>query len=189
MKASFITKSVAALLLSSSLAFAATYKVDTAHSTVGFKIKHLMISNVNGNFDAFDGTFDIDNGKLTSINGTVKVASIDTDNEKRDGHLKSADFFDAANNPDITFKATKINGDEVTGDLSIKGVTKKVTLELDFGGVAKDPWGNQRAGLVLEGKIDREDFGLTYNQALETGGVLIGKKLKLIAEIQGIVAK
>lgn len=189
MKASFITSSVAALLLSSSLAFGATYKVDTAHSSVGFKIKHMMISNVNGNFGTFDGSFDINDGKLTTINGIVKVSSIDTDNEKRDGHLKSADFFDVANHPEITFKATKIDDDKVIGDLTIKNVTKQVTLALDFGGTAKDPWGNERAGLALTGKINREAFGLTYNQALETGGVLIGKELKLIAEIEGIAAK
>ena len=189
MKTSFIISSVAALLLSSSMALASTYKVDTAHSGVEFKIKHMMISNVKGNFKTFDGSFDFDNGQITAINGSIDVASIDTDNEKRDAHLTSSDFFDATNNPKMTFKAISVHNDKVIGALTIKGITKEVTFDLEVGGAVKDPWGNQRAGLTLTGTIDREDFGLTWNKALETGGVVVGKKVTLVAELEGILAQ
>ncbi len=186
MKTSFILNTVAALALTSSIASAAIYKVDTSHSNVGFKVKHMMISNVNGKFAEFDGTFDITDGKFVSLDGTVKTATIDTDNEKRDGHLRSADFFDAAKYPAITFKMTKQEGDKVYGNLTIKDVTKPVILDAELSGEAKDPWGNIRSAFVLEGKIDRKDFGLTWNKALEAGGVLVGDTIKIIVEAQGI---
>lgn len=171
--------------------FAGNYNVDPMHSTTGFKVKHMMISNVTGKFDKFNGTFEYDEKKnsLTALSGTIEVASVNTGIAKRDGHLKSADFFDVAKYPKMTFKVTKIKGDYVYGDLTLKGVTKNIKLELENGGTAKDPWGNFRAGFALEGKISRADFGLTYNSTLETGGVLIGDTVKLHVEIEGIKAK
>lgn len=171
--------------------FAGSYNVDGAHSAVGFKVKHMMITNVAGEFDKFTGTFEYDEKKntLTALSGTVEVSSVNTGIAKRDGHLKSADFFDVAKYPTMTFKVTKIDGEDVYGDLTLRGVTKNIKLELENGGTGKDPWGNFKAGFALEGKISRADFGLTYNKAIETGGVLIGDTVKINIDIAGVKTK
>lgn len=179
---------LATLLLSFNVAQAAEYVVDKAHSSVNFKIRHMMISNVNGIFKDFDAVIGFDEAqkKLTKLEGTVMVASIDTGIEKRDNHLRSDDFFAAEKYPEMTFKMTKVTDDTVSGDLTIRGTTKPVTLDLDFGGVATDPWGNVRMGFELSGKINRKEYGLKWNKALETGGVLVGDSVKMTIAIEAI---
>lgn len=178
-----------ALLFSS--VFAGNYGVDISHSSVGFKVKHLMISNVNGNFGLFDGVVEYDkaSNKVLFIQGEVDAESVNTENEKRDDHLRSPDFFDVAKYGSIVFKSTKIEGDTVYADFTIKGITKNVKFELEDLGSVVDPWGNHRVGFTLSSKIDRADFGLTWNKALETGGLLVGNEVKITAEIQAIEKK
>ncbi|WP_345969198.1 YceI family protein [Sulfurimonas sp. HSL1-6] len=176
----------AALSLSTSLLLGAVYDVDPTHSNVGFKIRHMMISNVNGRFAEFSGNYDLEGKVLKALSGTIKSASVDTDNAKRDDHLRSADFFDAAKYPEITFTMTSFDGDSVTGELTIHGVTRSVTLEAEVSGTIKDPWGMTRSSIILEGSIKRSDFGLTYNQVLEAGGVALSDKVKITIELEGI---
>lgn len=181
-------------LLSAVLAstlFAGTYNVDLSHSNVGFSVKHLMISNVKGSFDAFKGSFDVDEKKnaLTKLEGTVQADSINTANTKRDAHLKSKDFFDVKKYPTITFKLLSLKEDRALGTLSMHGVSKGISLEVETSQAIKDPWGNQRRAVSLSGKIERKDFGLTYNSLLETGGVAIGEKVKIEVELEGILQK
>ncbi|MBF0273602.1 MAG: polyisoprenoid-binding protein [Nitrospinae bacterium] len=190
-----ISLTAAALLLYVLPTFAGTYEVDKGHSRVGFSIKHMVITNVVGNFTDFSGTFEFDETAQTlkSIDAKIKSASINTDIEKRDNHLRSPDFFDVEKFPDIVFtmKSSKGSGEDitVTGDLTIHGVTKSVTLKGEFGGTVKDPWGKTRAGFSASGAINRSDFGLTWNKALETGGLVVGDKVKLVLEIEGILTK
>jgi polyisoprenoid-binding protein YceI len=167
-----------------------TWKLDPAHSEVSFKVKHMMITNVTGlltdyNVEAVSEGEDFSNPKVTF---TAKLNSINTGNEQRDTHLRSADFFDVEKNPELKFKSTsyKQSGDgyKLQGDLTIKGVTKPVTLDVEFGGIGKDPWGNTKAGFSVTGKLNRKDFGLNWNAALETGGVLVSDDVKIAAEIQ-----
>ncbi|WP_345971907.1 YceI family protein [Sulfurimonas diazotrophicus] len=176
----------AALSLSTSLLLGAVYDVDPTHSNVGFKIRHMMISNVNGRFAEFSGNYDLEGKVLKALSGTIKSASVDTDNAKRDDHLRSADFFDVAKYPEITFTMTSFDGDSVTGELTIHGVTRSVTLEAEVSGTIKDPWGMTRSSIILEGSIKRSDFGLTYNQVLEAGGVALSDKVKITIELEGI---
>ncbi|SER62552.1 Polyisoprenoid-binding protein YceI [Gracilibacillus ureilyticus] len=162
-------------------------KLDKVHSALNFQVKHMMVSKAKGEFQDFDIDFngDFDNLENASIKVTVNVASIETNNEDRNGHLKSGDFFDVENHPNITFQSKSVTkaGDseyKVTGDLTIKGVTNEETFTVDYNGKAKDPMsGNIVAGADVDGKINREDYGLTWNAPLETGGVLIGKEVKL----------
>ncbi len=175
--------------LLSGFLYGAPFEVDVAHSSVGFKIKHLMISNVKGNFSTFSGNYDLENGMLKSLDGTIETNSINTGIDKRDNHLRSADFFDVAKYPQMTFKMTSFDGDKVTGDLTIHGVTKSVTLEAEISGTVKDPWGSMRSSISLEGTIKRSDFGLTWNQALEAGGVVVGDEVKMSIELEGIEKK
>lgn len=186
MKMNFITTVLAGLLIGSTAASAAMYKVDVSHSTVGFKVKHMMISTVTGKFGNFSGSYELDKGVFKSLKGDIKATSIDTGIVKRDDHLRSADFFDATKYGDITFVMTSATKDKMTGNLTIRGVTKKVTLDIDMGGTVEDPWGNQRSGFVLTGQINRKDFGLNWNKAIEAGGVVVGDEVKLIVEIEGI---
>jgi len=186
MKMKYIAVALAGLMLGMSDASAALYKLDASHTTVGFKIKHMMISTVTGKFNTFDGQYDLDKGVFKSLKGTIKTASIDTGIQKRDDHLRSADFFDAGKYPEITFVMTGATKDQMTGNLSIHGVTKKVTLDIEMGGVIEDPWGNMRSGFILTGKINRKDFGLNWNKAIEAGGVVVGEEVKLVIEVQGI---
>jgi polyisoprenoid-binding protein YceI len=167
------------------------WSIDPTHSEIGFKVKHMMFTNVSGKFGSYDATIttegdDFDNAE---IEFSADIASIDTANADRDGHLKSADFFDAENHPKLTFKASsfkKINDEkyEITGDLNIRGVAKTVTFPVEFSGILTDPWGNIKVGLSIEGKINRKDWGLNWNSALETGGVLVGEEVKLNIELQ-----
>lgn len=186
MKKGFFATVLCGLLMSASVASAAVYKVDPSHSTVGFKVKHMMISTVTGKFGNFSGTYDLDKGQFKSLSGVIKAESVDTGIAKRDDHLRSADFFDAANFPDITFTMTSATKSKMTGNLMIHGITKKVVLDIDMGGVVEDPWGNQRSGFVLSGKINRKDYGLNWNKAIEAGGVVVGDEVKLVVEVEGI---
>ena len=186
MKRSFLATVLAGVLMSTTMASAALYKVDPSHSTVGFKVKHMMISTVTGKFNNFNGTYDLEKGVFKSLSGNIKADSIDTGITKRDDHLRSADFFDVANFGDITFVMTSATKSKMTGNLTIRGVTKKVTMNIEMGGVVEDPWGNQRSGFVLNGKINRKDFGLNWNKAIEAGGVVVGDEVKLVVEIEGI---
>jgi len=179
---------VSGLFFSLSALFATPYALDKSHSSVAFKVKHMMISNVAGSFKDFDAVIEFDDKtkQLTKLEGTVIVDSIDTDIEKRDAHLKSDDFFAAAKYPKMTFVMTKVAGEKITGNLTIRGTTKTVTFDLDFGGVATDPWGNERMGFEISGKINRKDFGLLWNKALETGGVLVGDDVKITIAVEAI---
>jgi len=170
------------------------WTIDPTHSEVGFKVKHMMFTNVKGLFNDYSANIDFnDDLKEANLQFEAKINSIFTNNADRDNHLKSADFFDAEQYPTLNFKSTNIQGNgseyEITGDLTIKGITKPVTLNAEFSGLMTDPWGNTKVGLNLDGKINRKDFGLTYNAALETGGVLVGEDVKLNAEIQLVEQK
>jgi len=186
-----ISAMVAIALLGSASLFAGQYNVDTSHSNVGFKVKHMMISDVTGKFDKFNGTFEYDEKTKTlkSLNGKMEVASINTANEKRDAHLKSPELFDAQKYPEITFTLDKVKGDSAYGKLTMHGVTKNVVLDLENNGIIKDPWGNQRVGLGLSGKLNRKDYGITWNTVLEAGGVAVGETVKLDIQLEGILAK
>ena len=169
----------------------AIWSVDQAHSEIKFKVKHLVVSSVTGQFTSFNGTVESDKPDFSDakIQFEADVNSINTKNEQRDGHLKSGDFFDTEKYPQITFEGTKFekaSNDEYAlhGNLTIRDVTKPVSLKVDFGGIAKDPYGNIKAGFTLDGKINRKDFGLTWNAATEAGGLLVGEDLKVQAEIQ-----
>ena len=171
--------------------FAGTYNVDKSHSNVGFEVKHMMISNLKGKFDNFNGTFEYDEktNTIKSLVGTIEVSSINTDEKERDEHLKGADFFDVAKYENITFKLEKIKENKALWKLTIHGITKDVTLDFENSGTIKDPWGNTRVGLALSGKINRFDYGLKYNSILEAGGVAVGEMVKLNIEIEGIKEK
>lgn len=165
--------------------------VDKAHSEVGFEVKHMMVSKVKGHFDSYTAEVEAaDLADLTTASIAFKfdVASISTNENDRDNHLKSADFFDAAVFPAIEFKSTRIAKDgadyQVTGDLTIKDVTKSVTFDVEFGGKGTNPWGVEVYGFEAEAKINREEFGLTWNAALETGGILVGKDVKIKVELE-----
>lgn len=165
--------------------------IDPAHSEVQFKVKHLVISTVTGKFSHFTGSVESDNDDFVnaSIQFTVDVQSIDTGNADRDAHLKSDDFFAADKFPHISFKSTeftKLSGHEykLTGDLTIRGVTKSVTLNVTYGGTVVDPWGNHKAGFELEGSINRKDFGLNWSAVTEAGGLVVSDEVKLIINIE-----
>jgi len=159
--------------------------LDASHSDVSFKVKHLMISSVKGNFGTVMGSAE---GELDNINVSVTIdaSTINTNDEGRDEHLKGADFFQVRNFPSIDFVATgqNVHNRTITGELTIKGVTKEVTLSLDYNGEGKDPWGNVKHGFEISGKINRAEFGLTWNAALEAGGVLVGEDVTLSIDAQ-----
>ncbi len=169
-----------------------TWKIDPSHSEVQFKIKHLMISTVTGEFTNFDSTLvcagEGDDFGGGNVSFSAKIDSINTKNEQRDGHLKSADFFDAEAHPELTFQSASLDlsGGEVVlkGDLTIKGTTKPVTLKGDFGGVVKDGYGQTKAGFEVEGKINRQDFGLTWSAVTEAGGVVVSDDVRLLLNVQ-----
>ncbi len=177
------------------LASATTYKIDPDHSTVSFKIRHLF-SNVQGTFDQFGGEFEFvpDHPEQWKANATIQAATINTHVEKRDQHLRSADFFDAEKYPTITFKSTEITdatatGAKLHGILSLHGIEKPVVLDLIVHGEGKDPWGNVRSGFTATTRLNRKDFGLNWNQVLETGQLLVGEDVDVILEVEGIVQK
>lgn len=169
-----------------------TYQIDSAHSGVHFSVRHLMVANVRGTFTGVSGTvlYDPDKPAETTIEATVDINTVNTHDEKRDGHLKSPDFFDVAKYPLMTFKSKRVESgtateQKVTGDLTIHGVTREVTLTVDeVSGEAKDPWGNTKIGATVKGKVKRSDFGLTWNAPLETGGVLVGDDVKMEFELE-----
>jgi polyisoprenoid-binding protein YceI len=167
---------------------ATKWSLDPTHSELQFKVKHLMITNVTGQFGGLTGEIESENEdfKNTKITFSADVNTINTSNEQRDTHLKSVDFFDGATFPELKFVSDSFNaGDgKVIGDLTIKDVTKSVTLDVEYSGTNTDPWGNLKAGFSIEGKINRTDFGLTWNAALETGGVLVSEDVKISAEVQ-----
>lgn len=168
-----------------------TWVIDPTHTEIAFKVKHLMISNVKGSFGEFSGQVvtDGDDFSTADINFKINPASINTGTSDRDGHLKSPDFFDVENFKEITFTSGKLakTGDDefaLTGNLTIKGVSQPVNLEVEFGGLMTDPWGNVKAGFNINGKINRKDFGLTWNAALEAGGVLVGDEIRLNLDVE-----
>ncbi|RYY50237.1 MAG: polyisoprenoid-binding protein [Chitinophagaceae bacterium] len=166
------------------------WALDATHSELGFKIKHLMISNVSGRFNSFDVNAETANDEFTdaAITATIDVASIFTNNEQRDGHLRTGDFFEIEKYPNITFKSTSVKKDgddlEVSGDLTMKDVTKAITIKVEFAGITKDLYGNTKAGFSFAGKLNRKDWGINFNAALETGGVMLGEEVKFDGEIQ-----
>jgi len=175
--------------------FAASYAIDADHTAVSFKIRHLF-SNVQGTFNQFEGSFDYEPGKpeQASVQAVIKAASIDTNVEARDKHLRSADFFDAEKFPEISFKSTKFTEDspesgKLEGVLTLHGVEKPVTLEVQIHGAGNDPWGNTRSGFTATAKINRKDFGLGWNKALETGQLLVGDEVVITLEVEGISKK
>lgn len=169
---------------------AGTWVLDPSHSEVSFSVRHMMISKVRGTFGVKSATIVAPENPLDArVEATVDVASIDTKDEGRDNHLRSADFFDVENHPTMDFVSTgaRYEGGDflVDGDLTIRGITKPATFELEFGGFGTDPWGNYKAGATAKTVINREDFGLTWNAALETGGVLVGKDVTITLDLQG----
>lgn len=168
---------------------AGTWDIDPAHSTVGFTVRHLMISKVRGTFEEFSGTIVTGENPLdSSVTATAKVSSVNTREPNRDGHLRTGDFFSADEFPDLTFVSTGVRAVgsdfEIDGDLTIRGVTRPTTFSLEFGGFMTDPFGNYKAGATAEAVVNREDFGLNYNSTLETGGVLLGEKVTITLELQ-----
>ena len=168
-----------------------TYKIDASHSEINFKVKHLMITNVKGEFRSFTAQVNSIGSDFSkaSVNATIDATSAFTNNDDRDAHLRSADFFDAENHKTLTFEGTaftKLDDEnyQLKGNLAIKGISKEITLDVEFGGINKDPWGNEKAGFSLTGKINRKDWGLNWNTALEAGGVLVSDDVKINAEIQ-----
>lgn len=172
-----------------------TWKFDPSHSNVGFSVRHLMVAKVRGHFSSWNGTLEVDeeNPAASHVEVSIDAGSIDTKEADRDKHLKSADFLNADEFPHITFKSTKVERKGktdllVTGDLTIRGTTRPVTLDVEYAGRAKDPWGGERAGFSATTSINRKDFGLEWNVALETGGFLVGDKVDIVLEIEAIKA-
>jgi polyisoprenoid-binding protein YceI len=171
-----------------------TWKLDPAHSVAEFKVKHMMISNVKGSFTGLSGVLNLDETDRThsTVEASIDVATVKTGDDQRDGHLKSADFFDVEKFPTMTFKSTNIDSTggsdyAVTGDFTLHGVNKPVTFAVeDVSEPSKDPWGNHRIGLSATAKINRKDFGLAWNSALETGGILVGEEVTISLEVQFI---
>jgi polyisoprenoid-binding protein YceI len=166
-----------------------TWAVDPSHTRVEFRVKHLGISTVRGHFSEFEGVLEL--GDESKARGSVSVASVDTNEPKRDDHLRSADFFDAEQFPKIEFESTSIEdtGDgtfEITGDLTLHGVTRELVLDAEITGAGEDPWGGERVGLEVTGQLDRSDYGMTFNQALGGGNVLVSDKVKLALEIEAV---
>ncbi len=171
------------------------WQIDNTHSQVTFSVRHMMVTTVKGQFNVLSGKLDIDeqHPENSWVEAEVDAASIDTRDERRDGHLRSPDFFDAANYPTITFKSTKVEavGDHeyrVSGDLTLHGVTRQVAFDAEYSGQLKDPYGMQRAGLSAKAAINRKDFGLSWDQALESGGVLVGDKVTIEIDLAAVRA-
>ena len=170
-----------------------TWKLDPSHTTIEFVAKHMMITTVKGRFAELEGTIAADEADFenSQVEATLKTASLDTRVDQRDTHLKSADFLDVENHPDVTFRSTSISGAKehfkLTGDLTIRGTTRPITLDVTFEGTGKDPWGGTRSSFSAKGKIDRRDYGLTWNVALETGGILVSNEIKINIEAQAVL--
>jgi len=183
-----------ALVALTGIAGAAVYEVDASHSSVEFKVKHLVVSNVRGAFDSFTVEtmeFDGEDPANWKVSATIDAASIDTGNKERDDHLRSEDFLNVAEYPRIGFVSVGIQPTEdglyaMHGDLTLHGVTKRIVLDLEHNGTVEDPWGGTRSGFTATGEIDRRDFGLTWNKAIEAGGVVVGNEVKITLEIEAI---
>ena len=191
----FISSLLLTVLITTGPALGATYSIDKAHSTVGFKIRHL-VGQVRGVFADFEGAFDFDEKNPSKSKGsvTIQTASINTQESKRDEHLKSVDFFDASKFPVMKFESAKVSKKgkdelELAGNLTIRDVTKPVKLNVLMGGIAKDPWGNTRSGFSATAKINRKDFGIVWNKTLDAGGLLIGDEVFITIEIEAIEKK
>ena len=168
---------------------ATTWQLDSTHSELGFKVKHLMITNIKGEFRNFSAEIDGEDFSKAAISAMIDTSSIFTNEDNRDAHLKNADFFDVDNHKEMTFKGsslTKIDDEnfELTGMLSIKGISKEIKLGVEYGGTSTDPWGNEKMGFSINGKINRSDYGLNFNAPLETGGFLLGEEVKISADLQ-----
>jgi polyisoprenoid-binding protein YceI len=170
-----------------------TWNIDPSHSAVAFSVRHMVVSKTRGRFTKWSGQlrFDAEDPEISSVEVTIDPASIDTADAQRDAHLRSADFLDVEKFPTASFRSTNVEEVDsgryrVTGDLSVHGVTKSVTLDVTYEGSGKDPWGGERAGFSGSTSIDRKDFGLRWNQALETGGVLVGDKVEITLEIEAL---
>jgi polyisoprenoid-binding protein YceI len=170
-----------------------TWQIDSAHSGIHFSVRHLVIAKVRGQFSRWSGALEVPGGSFgrAQVKATIDASSIDTGVADRDAHLKSPDFFDAATYPEITFTSRRVDlvSDarlRVVGELTLRGVTREVVLDVESSGVAKDPWGNVRAGFSAKTSVDRKAFGLTWNQALETGGVMVGDKVEIEIEIEAV---
>jgi polyisoprenoid-binding protein YceI len=171
---------------------AGTWAIDPTHSEVGFSVRHVMVSKVRGTFKTFSGSISIAENPLESkVEATIDASSVDTRDENRDTHLRSSDFFDTDQHPQITFASTSVRPQSsdfvVTGDLTIHGVTRQVELELEFNGVSPDPWGGTRAGFSASTEISRGDYGIIFNMPLDGGGVVVGDKIKIILEIEAVL--
>lgn len=185
------------MLLLPKLALASTWNIDPDHSSIGFSIRHLTISNVKGNFDKFSGTVNLDDKNITAskVTATIDASSIDTRVQKRDDHLRSTDFFDVAKYPEITFVSKRwsrtANGTlKVSGDLTMHGITRAVVLDVaPFSPETRDPWGNTRRGTTAKATINRKDFGIDWNKNLDTGGLMIGDQVEISLEIEMILSK
>ncbi len=165
-----------------------TWTIDTAHSEIGFKVKHMMISTVSGNLNEFDANVSTDNDEFQNadIRFTAKTASVDTGNDGRHTHLKSADFFDSENHPEIIFQSKSFDGKKLIGDLTIKNVTDEVVFDVDFNGIAVDPYGQTKAGFELSGVISRKDYQLNWNAVTEAGSIVVSDQVKLVGNLQFI---
>jgi polyisoprenoid-binding protein YceI len=171
---------------------AGTWTIDPVHSEVGFSVRHLMVSKVRGRFSTFEGAITVGETLESShAEVTIDATSFDTRDETRDNHVRSADFLDTANHPNLTFRSTSVRakgGDyEVEGELTVKGVTRSVILQTEFNGVSADPWGNQRAGFSAETEINRNDFGVDIQMPLDGGGVVVGDKIKIMLEVEVVL--
>jgi polyisoprenoid-binding protein YceI len=168
---------------------ATTWQLDPTHSELGFKVKHLMITNIKGEFRNFSAEIDGEDFSKAAISAMIDTSSIFTNEDNRDAHLKNADFFDVDNHKEMTFKGSSIakiddENFELTGMLSIKGISKEIKLGVEYGGTSTDPWGNEKMGFSINGKINRNDYGLNFNAPLETGGFLLGEEVKISADLQ-----
>jgi len=171
------------------------WNIDTAHTGIGFSVRHMVVSKVRGRFAKYSGAIRLDDGDITrsSVEVSIETSSIDTGVADRDTHLRSPDFFDVEKFPELRFRSKRIEQLDdtryrVMGDLTIRDVTREVSLDVEYGGRAKDPWGNERVGFVATTSIDRKDFGLTWNQVLEAGGILVGERIDIDLDIQGVRA-
>jgi polyisoprenoid-binding protein YceI len=171
------------------------WTLDTVHSGINFSVRHMVVSKVRGRFTKFTGNVELDESDLARsvVEATIDAASIDTGTAQRDDHLRSADFFDVEHFPQIRFHSTgieKLGGERyrLTGELTIRDVSREIALDVEYGGRAKDPWGNERVGFTAKGTLDRKDFGLGWNQVLETGGVLVSDRVEIELEVQGVKA-
>ncbi len=164
---------------------AGTWAIDASHTEVGFVARHLMVSKVRGYFKDVSGTVEVaEDISQSVVDVTAQIASVETGSADRDAHLKSADFFDAEQFPVMTFRSTSFDGETLTGELTIKDVTKPVTFDVEFGGVGQDPWGNTKAGFEATTTVNRKDWGLTWNAAVEGGGVLVSDKITINIDVQ-----